>query len=140
MAAPGACSVSAPPDGYHQNHSGSLWPGAAPTFLQVLDSLSATRRYLATSVGVCAYAILCSQQWLLLGPNKTINVVGVFPVFLLFAPMLAIMGRHSTVLFLAPGSGAPLTYTPSVLGIALHFGIAVAISVGCWRIFRRAEL
>jgi hypothetical protein len=113
-----------------------------PAFFQVLNSLSATRRYVAAiSVGFCAYAILSSQQWLLLSPNKKLNILGVFPVFLLFAPMLAIIGRHSAaVMFLAPGRGTPLTYMPSVLGIALHFGIAGAISFGCWRIFRRAEL
>jgi hypothetical protein len=116
--------------------------GPHPTFVQVLDSLSAVRRYLAaTSVGFFAYAILSSQQWLVLSPNRKLNLLGIFPVLLLFAPVLLIVGRYNASdVFLAPGHGASLSYMPSVFAISLHFGIAVAIAFGCWRILRSVEL
>jgi len=113
-----------------------------PTFVQVLTAVSAPRRYLAAiSVGICGYAILGSQQWLMLSPSKKLNALAMFPAFLLFAPVWIIVGhRTADMLFLAPGRGATLTYLPSALGIALHFGVGAAILFGCWRIFRNAEL
>jgi hypothetical protein len=116
--------------------------GRQATLAQVLGALSAPRRYLAAlSVGICAYAILSSQQWLLISPDKKLNALGVVPIFVLFAPMLRIIGRHATdMVFLAPGRGTPLTYMPSALAVALHFGIAAAIFFGCWCILRRVEL
>jgi hypothetical protein len=116
--------------------------GQQATFAQVLGALSAPRRYLAAlSVGICAYAILSSQQWLLISPDKMLNALGVVPVVVLFVPMLRIIGRRAAdMVFLAPGRGTPLTYTPSTLGVALHFGIAAAIFFGCWCILRRVEL
>jgi hypothetical protein len=116
--------------------------GQQATLAQVLGALNAPRRYLAAlSVGICAYAIHSSQQWLLISPDKKLNALGVVPVFVLFAPMLRIIGRHTAdMVFLAPGRGTPLTYTPSTLGVAMHFGIAAAIFFGCWWILRRVEL
>jgi hypothetical protein len=120
--------------------------GPHPSFVQVLTAVSASRRYLAAiSVGFCAYAILSSQQWLMLSPSKKINALGVVPVFVLFAPMWLIIGqlmvnRMAHVVFLAPGRGASLAYVPSALGIALHLGFAAVILMGCWRVLRTAEL
>jgi hypothetical protein len=112
------------------------------TLVQVFSALSAPRRYLAAlSVGVCAYAIFSSTRWLLISPDKRLNVLGVFPIFFMFAPMWLILSRHtSNLVFLAPRTGTPLTYLPSDLGIALHFGIAAAIVLGCWQILQRVEL
>jgi hypothetical protein len=116
--------------------------GQHPTFLQVLGAVSAPRRYLAAlSVGFCAYALLSSQQWMMLSPSKKINALGIFSALLLFVPMWRVFGHQTAdMMFLAPGHGTPLAYLPSVLGIALHFAIAAAILTGCWRILRTAEL
>ena len=112
------------------------------TVTQLFSALSAPRRYLAgLSVGVCAYAIFSSTRWLLISPDKRVNVLGVFPIFLMFAPIWLIVGRHtSNLIFLAPRTGTPLTYLPSTLGIALHFGIAAAIIFACWQILKGVEL
>jgi hypothetical protein len=112
------------------------------TLAQMFSALDVPRRYLAAlSVGVCAYAVYSSTRWLLISPNKKLNGLGMLPIFLMFAPMWLIVGsRSANLVFLAPHRGTSLTYVPSTLGIALHFGIAAAIIFGCWRILRSVEL
>jgi hypothetical protein len=116
--------------------------GPHPTLVQLLGALSAARRYLAAvSVGFSAFAILASQQWLMLSANKKLNALGVLPLLLLFVPATRLMGRHASgFVFLAPNRDTYLTYLPSTLAISLHFAVAAAVLYGCWRIFSTAEL
>lgn len=117
--------------------------GPHPTFVEILKALGAPRRYLAAiSVGLCGYAIYSSMQTLLISPSKKVNLLAVLPILMPFVPVfIYIVGSPMSVaMFLAPGHGTPLTYLPSTLGIALHFLIAVAVFLGCWRIVWKVEL
>lgn len=108
----------------------------------LLSVIEFPRRYTAAiSLGLCAYTTLASQRWLILGPNKYLKFLGIFPAFALFFPFVRLLnGRVSNALLMAPGHGAPLDFAPSTLNIALHFAFAAAVIFGSWCLLSTAEL
>jgi hypothetical protein len=116
--------------------------GPHPSLGAVLGAIDLPRRYLAAiSVGLCGYALMACQRWLILSPNKWVKVTGAASSFTLLLLCQPFIGRRlGTGLFLASHRGATLTYLPSTLGIALHFAFFTAVLYACWRVLRSAEV
>jgi hypothetical protein len=116
--------------------------GPHPSLGAVLGAIDLPRRYLAAiSVGLCGYALMVCQRWLILSPNKWVKLTGVVSsssVVLLCQPFFG--KRLGTGLLLTSRRGATLTYLPSTLGIALHFAFFAAVLYACWRVLRSAEV
>ena len=121
--------------------------GPHPSLVSVLLAVDFPRRMAgALSIGLCVYAIIAAQRWLMLSSNNWIKFLGsLAPV----VPFLGIFGLgrifgHShnlvSILFLVPTHLTALAYLPSGLGIALHLIFTMALIYGFWRVLHRAEL
>lgn len=116
--------------------------GPHPTFAATLEALHMARRYTASvTLGLCGYAIMASQRWLILSPSRTLKLFGVLPAFLLFIPIARIFGgTFINYLLMAPGRDATLGTVPSTAAILIHFIFATSLICGSWRLLSTTEL
>lgn len=116
--------------------------GPHPTFAAILQTTHFARRYTASiALGLCAYAAMTSQRWLLLSSNKYLKFLGIVPAFLAFFPVFRLLNRvAANFVLMTPGRGAPLNWQPSILSIALHFAFVAFVLTGCWQLLRRTEV
>ena len=116
--------------------------GFHPRLWDLLFAIELPRRYLASiALGLCSYTLLVSQRWLILSPNRKLQILGMMPVVLFVPLLLKISGEKvSRVVFMTAGHSAPLGYAPSTLLISLHFAFAAIVVFGCWRLLRAIEI
>ncbi|SNS46589.1 hypothetical protein SAMN05421770_1011093 [Granulicella rosea] len=122
--------------------------GTHLSFWQMLSAVHFARYYAAAiSTGLCAYAFMAAQRWLILSPNKTLRTICFAPwIAFVFSPMAFMfvgLGTRSRLLLwttLWAPKGQGLEYQPTWAGIGLHLAIAAAVLYGCRRLIATVEL
>lgn len=116
--------------------------GPHPRLFDLFSAIEFPRRYVASiALGLCSYTFMASQRWLMLSPNRKLQIFGMMPIVLFVPLLLRVSGEKvSRVVFMTAGRGAPLGHAPSTLLISLHFAFAAAVVFGCWRLLRTIEI
>jgi hypothetical protein len=112
----------------------SLWSVATAAHFWRYDAA-------AWSLGLCSYALMSSQRWLVLCQNVRLKVAGglIMPL-LLYAPIYLVRSsRLREIALLLPARGSSLESEPSILGISLHVAFAGLVLFGCWRLSQVVE-
>jgi len=107
----------------------------------------------AVSSGLCGYALAVSQCWLGLSPKPRLQIlgglVGVTMLLSISAGLFALPPDPLSLLydsaffrflFLWVPSRLGGSYLPSIMGIALHFGLAAVVLYSCWHVVQHIEL
>jgi hypothetical protein len=91
------------------------------------------------SLGLCSYALIASQRWLVLSEHNWLKILGGLTPLILWLPAYLVRNRwFREVALMVPARGNP-NGSPSALAIGLHVIFAGAVVFECWRLARVAE-